>query len=132
MLNKDNKIGSVSRIPIHIEVKDKEIIKGELIRHLSPLSISYITKNLPVSGRIHNNSNSFYYIQTQLSIGAEKQKTAFEIGDIAYMTSNNAICFFVKKITTTPMNKIGRIKENIKILEEIRPKDILEIKIDEK
>ncbi|MGD1838391.1 MAG: cyclophilin-like fold protein [Nitrososphaeraceae archaeon] len=132
MWNEDSKIKSVSRIQIEIEVKNKGIMRAELIRHSSPLTISSITRNLPISGRIHNNSNTFYYIQTQLSIGAEKQKTCFDKGEIAYMTTNNAICFFVKKIATIPMNKIGRIKDNIKILEQVEPKDIMEIKIDRK
>ena len=121
---------TVSRIPINITIERKEILKGELIRHLSPLTVSHILKQLPIFGSIHYNSDNFCYIQTQLNIGAEKQKKTYSKGDITLMTSNGFICFILKEIITSfPMNHIGKISsiENMSLLMDLKPTDAIKI-----
>ena len=79
--------GSISRIPVTLEVTNKGFAECEMIRHLSPVSVGIILKRLPLQDRIHKFTDKLVYIETGLAIGAEKQKTRFKRGDIAYMTS---------------------------------------------
>jgi hypothetical protein len=111
-----------------IQILDKGIAPCELIRHLSPLSVRMILNCLPLQDRIHKFSDSIIYIETRLVIGAEKQKTQFKRGDIAYMTSNSSICIFTKDSVMTPMNPIGIVKSNLEIIESTQSGDIMILK----
>ena len=119
---------SVSRIPVELVVENKGRIKAELIRHLAPLTISEILKHLPLSGRVHYNLENFCYMQTQLNLGAEKQKKSFKAKDIAYLTLNGSFCFFINQTSTVPMNHIGKIISEIDLIRRLEPKDILTLK----
>ena len=120
--------GSVSRIPVVIQISDKGMAPSELIRHLSPLCVRMILNSLPIQDRIHKISESIIYIETSLVIGAEKQKTHFKRGDIAYMTSNSSICIFTKDSVVTPMNHIGIVKSNLEIIESTQSGDFMILK----
>jgi hypothetical protein len=87
-----------------------------------------ILNSLPLQDRIHKFSDSIIYIETRLVIGAEKQKTQFKRGDIAYMTSNSSICIFIKDSVMTPMNPIGIVKSNLEIIESTQSGDIMILK----
>ena len=125
-----NRFPSVSKIPIKILIENKDMLDAHLIRHLSPLTVSQILKQLPFSGRIHYNNDNFSYIQTQLNIGAEKQKKAFSQGDITLMTSSGSICFIFKETTISfTMNHIGKIStSNLELLKNLNPTDVITIK----
>jgi hypothetical protein len=73
-------------------------------------------------------SDSIRYIETGLIIGAEKQKTQFKRGDIAYRTSNSSICIFIKDSVVTPMNHIGIVKSNLEMIESSRSGDSMILK----
>jgi uncharacterized protein len=120
--------GSVSRIPVIIQISDKGMAPSELIRHLSPLCVRMILNSLPIQDRIHKISESIIYIETSLVIGAEKQKTHFKRGDIAYMTSNSSICIFTKDSVVTPMNHIGMVKSNLELIESTQSGDFMILK----
>ena len=128
-MSKINLNPTVSRIPINILIDKKETLKGELIRHLSPLTVSHILKQLPLFGSIHYNSDNFCYRQTQLNIGTEKQKKIYSQGDITLMTSTGFICFILKEIITSfPMNHIGKISSaNMDLLRDLKPTDTFKI-----
>ncbi len=120
--------GSVSRIPMIVQILDKGVAPCELIRHLSPLCIRMILNSLPLQDRIHKFSESIIYVETRLAIGAEKQKTQFKRGEIAFMTSNSSICIFIKDSVITPMNPIGIVKSNLEIIESTHSGDIMVLK----
>jgi hypothetical protein len=120
--------GSVSRIPVIIQISDKGMAPGELIRHLSPLCVRMILNSLPIQYIIHIISESIIYIETSLVIGAENQKTLFKRGDIAYMTSNSSICIFSKDSVVTPMNHIGMVKSNLELIESTQSGDFMILK----
>jgi uncharacterized protein len=121
-------VSSVSRIPVIIQISNKGTAACEMIRHLSPLCVRIILNSLPIQDRIHKISESITYIETKLTIGAEKQKTHFKRGDIAYMTSNSSICIFTKDSVVTPMNHIGIIKSNLEIIEATQSGDVMTLK----
>ena len=117
--------GSISRIPVTLEVTNKGFAECEMIRHLSPVSVGIILKRLPLQDRIHKFGDKLVYIETGLAIGAEKQKTRFKRGDIAYRTSNGSICIFINDSSVIPMNPIGIVKSNLEIIEATRTGDIM-------
>jgi len=120
--------GSISRTPMIVQILDKGVAPSELIRHLSPSCVRMILNCLPLQDRIHKYSDSIVYIETRLVIGAEKQRTQFMRGDIAYMTSNSSICIFTKDTVMTPMNPIGIVKSNLEIIESTQSGDIMILK----
>jgi uncharacterized protein len=121
-------VSSVSRIPVIIQISNRGMAACEMIRHLSPLCVRIILNSLPIQDRIHKISESITYIETKLTIGAEKQKTHFKRGDISYMTSNSSICIFTKDSVVTPMNHIGIIKSNLEIIEATQSGDVMTLK----
>lgn len=127
-MDNQHTVSSVSRIPVIIQISNKGMAACEMIRHLSPLCVRIILNSLPIQDRIHKISESITYIETKLTIGAEKQKTHFKRGDIAYMTSNSSICIFTKDSVVTPMNHIGIIKSNLEIIEATQSGDVMTLK----
>lgn len=116
--------GTVSRLPVFLEISNKGFAQCEIIRHLSPLSARIILKRLPLQDRVHKFADKFVYIETGLIIGAEKQQTRFKRGDIAYMTANGSLCIFIKDSTVMPMNPIGIIKSNLELIEFAQTGDV--------
>lgn len=105
---------SVSRIPIKIEVNGT-ILYGEIVRHLSPLTVKKIIEHLPLSGRINKFEKIFVYIKTTLELGSEKPKKDFKKGDLAFSHSGSFICIFLNDhIHNQPFNHIGNVmSENL-------------------
>ena len=120
--------GSVSRFKIAIEIQNKGFASAELVRHLAPLTAAALLKNLPLQDRVHMYADKFIYIETRLTIGAEKQKTRFHRGDIAYLTSNSSICVFIHDATVQPMNSLGIVTANLEVIESTQPGDVMIVK----
>ena len=124
-----DRIISVSRIPIAIEILDKGLVLCELIRHLAPFSTNILLANLPIMDRAHKMGEKIVYIETGLSIGAEKQRKRFNRGDMAYMTSNGSVCVFIEDFpATAPMNPIGVVRANLQLLESTQLGDVITMK----
>ena len=71
-------IGSVSRLTLTFEVIGKGTAECEIVRHLSPLTISRILKALPLRDRVHRLEDKLVYIETGLMIGAEKRANTIQ------------------------------------------------------
>ena len=124
-----DRIISVSRIPIAIEILNKGLVHCELIRHLAPFSTNMLLTNLPIVDRAHKMGKKIIYIETGLSIGAEKQRKRFNRGDMAYMTSNGSVCVFIEDFpATAPMNPIGVVRANLQLLESTQLGDVITMK----
>jgi hypothetical protein len=120
--------GSVSRFKISIEIQNKGSASAELVRHFAPQTTGVVLKGLPLQDRVHRYVDKFIYIETRLMIGAEKQTTRFHRGDIAYLTSNSSICVFMRDATVQPMNSLGIVTSNLKVIESSQPGDVMIIK----
>lgn len=125
--------GSVSRVRLVAEILGKgnsarAAAECEAVRHLAPLTTSALLKGLPVQDRVHRLEDKFVYIETGLVIGAEKSRTQFKRGDLAFLPSNGAICFIVKDCTTQAMNLVGKIVSNIENIEGVRAGDVIAVK----
>ncbi|HEY9387617.1 MAG TPA: cyclophilin-like fold protein [Nitrososphaeraceae archaeon] len=122
------KVSSVSRVQILLELQDKGLAKAEIVRHSAPLTASEVLKSLPLQQIAHNFQNKFIYIETELNIGREKQRTQFKKGQMAYMTFHGSICIFINDTISTPMNPLGTIVSNLELLKGITTGDILTVR----
>jgi hypothetical protein len=118
----------VSRFKLEIDVSNKGVAECEIVRHLAPITCGSIMKRLPLQDRVHRFAENFVYIETGLVIGAEKQKSQFRRGEIAYLTVNGSICVFVKDSSVQLMNPIGSVTSNIEIIESSQPGDVMEFR----
>jgi uncharacterized protein len=81
---------------------------------------------LPLKDRIHKLGGNLVYIETGLTIGAEKQRSRFKRGEMAYLTSNGSVCIFVKDSAPIPaMNPIGVVKSNLHLAESVQTGDVM-------
>jgi hypothetical protein len=128
LMLQDSSAGSVSRFKLTIEIVNKGSASAELVRHLAPLTSNAVLKSLPLQDRAHRYAAKFVYIETRLVIGAEKQRTQFHRGDVAYLTSNGSICVFVQDAAVQPMNPLGVITTNIEVFESSQPGDVMIVK----
>jgi uncharacterized protein len=120
---------SVSRTHVVFEAVGKGKIVFELIRHLSPITISNIIKTMPISGRLHFLGRNIGYVETGLTLGSEKQKSMFKRGDLGFMVSNGSICIVLHDIKGINMNHIGHCVEDPLLLESIDSGEIIFIKL---
>jgi len=119
-------INTVSRIPLILEISNKGVVECEIIRHLSPITTKLILNGLPLKDRIHKLQEALVYMETKLIIGAEKQRSRFRRGEMAYMTANGSVCIFVKDCPAiSTMNPIGIITSNLQILESAQTGDVM-------
>ena len=121
-------VGSVSRVKIVLEISNKGCAEGKIVRYFSPLTAAGVLKSLPVQRRVYRFENRFVYIETDLALGREKQKSRFKRGEIAYMTFHGAICIFLNDTLSTAMNPLGFVLSNLDLLESIAPGDLLSIR----
>jgi len=122
-------ISSVSRIPILITLNKREKLEGELIRHLSPLTVRKILYCLPISQLVNNFYNKYLQIKLDLNIGIEKPQSKFKRGDIAYSPSSSSIYIFLTEYTQSQQyfSHVGYIKTNMGKLEKTKAGDIISI-----
>ena len=120
--------GTVSKIDVILEVNDRERIKCQLKRHLSPMTVGLITRMLPLEGNIHQMGRSIMYFETGINSGIERKRTDFKKGDIAFLPTEGSICFYMDDITDgKPMTIIGKIIDDIEKLSGIKSSDILSL-----
>jgi hypothetical protein len=119
---------SVSRIHVVFEAAGRGKIVLELVRHLSPITFSNIIKSIPISGRLHLLERNIGYVETGLTLGAEKQKSIFKRGELGFMISNGSICVVLQSTKGINMNHIGHCVEDPLLLDSIDSGEIIFIK----
>jgi hypothetical protein len=117
--------GSVSKIEIIVEIKGKSQLRCELKRHLAPVTVGTIVRSLPLEDNAHMMNNSFVYIETKINVGGERQRKEFKKGEMAFMTANGSICFFLND-TESPktLSPIGKITSNVEALNDVKSGDV--------
>jgi len=119
-------INTVSRVPLIFEISNKGVVECEIIRHLCPITTKLILNGLPLKDRIHKLQGALVYMETGLIIGAEKQRSRFRRGEMAYLTANGSVCIFVKDCPAiSTMNPIGVVTSNLRILESAQTGDVI-------
>ena len=121
-------INSVSAVNLILEINGKSKLFCQLKRHLSPKTVGLISRSLPIQSNTHKMGNSIIYIETTIDSGIERQRTEFKKGDIAFMPYEGSICFFFADSSNVKsMSLIGKIVDNVDILKEIKPSDIISL-----
>jgi uncharacterized protein len=109
-----------------LEILNKGLVECEIIRHLSPITTKIILRGLPLKDRIHKLGESIVYIETGLKIGAERQRSQFKRGEMAYLTSNGSLCIFIKDSgPISIMNPIGVVRSNLHLAESAQRGDVM-------
>ena len=120
--------GSVSRVNVILEISGKGVARGEIVRHSSPLTSKAVLNSLPMQRRINKFKDRFVYIETELVMGREKQRTDFKKGELAFMTFHGSICVFLNDTVSTPMNPLGFVTSHLELLESLAPGELLTIR----
>jgi hypothetical protein len=120
--------GSVSRVNVILEISGKGVARGEIVRHSSPLTSVAVLNSLPMQRRINKFKDRFVYIETELVMGREKQRTDFKRGELAFMTFHGSICVFLNDTVSTPMNPLGLVTSHLELLESLAPGELLTIR----
>jgi len=119
---------TVSKVDIILEINDRERIKCQLKRHLSPITVGLITRMLPLEGNVHQMGRSIMYFETGINSGIERKRTDFKKGDIAFLPTEGSICFYMDDVSDgKPMTIIGKIIDDIEKLSGIKSGDILSL-----
>jgi len=116
---------NVSRVPLVLEIPSKGILECEAIRHLSPITVSALLRQLPIKGRIHRLGGDVIYVETGLDLGKEKQRSTFRSGEVAYLPSNGSLCVFLKNKVVYSMNPVGLVRTNLFLAENAEPGDVM-------
>ena len=123
--------GSVSNSHVILEISGKFKIKCELKRHLSPSLVGTINRSLPVTGTIHMLGSNGVYVESHIESGGERTRKEFKKGDIAFLSVGHAICFFYTDfITHKDMSIIGKIVDDVKLLETVESGDEIKLYCD--
>ncbi len=120
--------GSVSKQELVLTLKGKTSLNLELKRHLTPKTVGFIMRSIPIEGNAHMIGTSIAFVDTTIRAGGEKLQTQFKKGDVVFLASNSSICFFIEDMSSTKsMTLIGKITSNIESLKNVKPGDIFTI-----
>jgi len=109
-------------------VSGKGTIVANLFKHLSPVTLSRIVREVPITGHVNFYERNFVYILTNVVSGEEKSRKEFKKGEVAFMPSGSSICFFLQDVRSyKPMNLLGEVTHGMDLLESLKRGDSIEI-----
>lgn len=117
---------SVSKKQLILEIRGKAKISCDLKRHLSPRTVGTIMRSLPLEGHAHLLGKSILYFESNIDSGIERSRTEFKKGDVAFLPSTGSLCFFLHDaVFAKSMTLIGKLAENIDVLNDVKSGDVL-------
>ena len=120
--------GSVSKTTLILEIKGKSKLVCDLKRHLSPRTVGFILRALPLEGNSHRLGESIIYLETSIDSGIERPRREFKKGDIAFLPASGSICFFIKNSEPgKTMTPIGKLSGDLDSLDNVKPGDIISL-----
>ena len=85
-------------------------------------------RSIPLEGHVHLLGKSILYFETSVDSGTERARTEFKKGDVAFLPSSGSICFFTRDVVfAKTMTPIGKLAENIDMLNDVKSGDVLSI-----
>ena len=119
---------SVSKLSITIEVYGKGNAEGEVFRHLAPITINSLLRNTPLQGRVIRFKDLFIYITSGIITGVEKARKSFQKGEIGFLSSNGALCFFLENCEVAmPINLLGKVISGLDVLMKAGAGDVMTV-----
>jgi len=117
--------GSVSKVDCVARVVGKGEMKVSLYRHLAPLTVNAIMRNLPLESRV-NVQPAMAYLFTSIRVGVEKHRTDFVRGEVAFLASSGFLCFFLRNAKSDrPLNPVGKVESGLELLDGLRPGGVI-------
>lgn len=117
--------GSVSKIGCVAQVVGKGEVKVSLYRHLAPLTVNAIMRNLPIESRV-NVQSGMACLFTSIQVGVEKHRTDFGRGDVAFLASSGFLCFFLRSARSDrPLNPVGKVEAGLELLDNLGPGSVI-------
>ncbi len=119
---------SVSKVECKGTVRGKGEFTLDLYKHLTPVTVSAILRELPISGRVTIYPRAMVCILTGLKTGVEKPKLEYTKGEVAFLPANGSLCFFTGPAKSqSPLNPVGSIQTNVELLQRLSAGDVIEI-----
>jgi hypothetical protein len=117
--------GSVSKVSCVAQVVGRGEVKVSMYRHLAPLTVNAIVRNLPIESRV-NVQSAMACLFTSIRVGVEKAKTDFARGDVAFLAAGGFFCFFLGSAKSErPLNPVGRVESGLELLDSLRPGSVI-------
>jgi hypothetical protein len=121
---------SVSKIECIASLRGKGDIKLSLFRHLAPATVNLILREMPIKSRVTIYPNAMLCMLTRIRAGVEKQRFEYKRGEVAFLAATGSLCFFLRNVKSEkPLNPLGKVEENLEILEQASAGDVLELKL---
>ena len=118
--------GSVSKSTLILEIKGKFKLTCDLKRHLSPRTVGFILRALPIEGNAHRLGESIVYLETSIDSGIERPRREFKKGDVAFLPASGSICFFTKNAEPgKTMTPIGKLNGELDELGNVKAGDVI-------
>ena len=112
-------MSSVSKIEFRAIFEGKGEAKISIYKHLSPVTVNNMLVMDRLAGRIVRFQDVFIYAPLGIRVGVEKAKSQFKRGEVAFMSSTGAICFFLKDASVgVPMNPLGEVSSGMELVEK--------------
>lgn len=112
--------GSVSRIECVASIRDAGEAKVSLYRHLAPLTVNAIARSLPFYSRT-NLQGAVVSLFTDIKVGVEKPRTAFQRGEVAFLASAGLLCVFLKDSKSDrPLNPVGKVEDGLETFDSLK------------
>lgn len=119
---------SVSKFECEASVRGKGKFTLGLYRHLSPVTVTALLDELPLSSRAMTYPGAMITLLTPIKIGVEKQRLEFSKGDVAFLAANGSICIFLANVKSErPLNPVGKVEEGLDVLRNVVAGDVMEI-----
>ncbi len=119
--------GSVSKIECTASVGGKGSGSVSFFRHLAPITVNAILRNLPFDSRV-NLQPAMVCLFTDLRVGVEKPRTQFARGDVAFLPSGGLICVFLGEARSDrPLNPLGKVEGGIEMFDAISRGDVVRL-----
>ncbi len=95
-------------------------VSVEFLRHLSPITIERLYRNLPLQGMVVRDNN-LIYISAPIDTRLEKPRNRLRKGHVAYSPSKKMIMIALEDVRLNEsVNSLGRVVEGLEELEKLR------------
>ena len=119
---------SVSKVECKAVVRGKGEVKFDIFKHLAPVTVSAILRELPINARVTIYPRAMICLLTGIKAGVEKQRFEFTKGDVAFLPANGSLCFFLANAKSqSPLNPIGKLEPDLGVLAGLSAGDTMEI-----
>ncbi len=119
---------SVSKVECNAAIRGKGELKFDLYKHLAPVTVSAILRELPINARVTIYPRAMICLLTGIKAGVEKQRFEFAKGEVAFLPANGSLCFFMANAKSqSPLNPIGKVEADLAVFDGLSAGDSMQI-----